>query len=286
METKIKDTFTLPKEKIVVKFIKRNRGMAANVDKNHVISGGMLVNATKKFQAPLQKNGTIANVLTEAEKEHLEKITGLNLSVYGDFWKNHFVSLVKEDAGNLFDLSNPFDYLSYAVLRSLSKHDIAPSWADRNKNLTYQFAITREHEEMAESKQKYDSKKDAFKLYGKIEDNKDMLLGVLKLLTNKPISKDSKLDWLQNEVEKFVDQEPLKFTKLLKDSSLETKLLINDALEKKVIVKKANKYSTADGLDLCNAGEIATFENAIRYLEEPINQEVKTIIEAKVLKAK
>lgn len=286
METKTKSKFTLPNEKVIVKFIRRNRGMAANVDKNHVISGGMLVNSTKKFQAPLQRNGSIANVLTEDEKQYLEEVTGLNLSVYGDFWKRHFVTLVKEDAGNVFDLSNPLDYISYAILRSLHKHEIAPSWADRNKNLTYQFAITREHEEMLESKNKYDSKKEAFKMYGKIEDNKNMLLGVLKLLSNKPISKDSKLEWLQHEVENFVDKEPLKFTKLLKDSSLETKLLINEALEKQVIVKKANKYSTADGLDLCNAGEIATFENAVAYLEEPINQEVRSIIEAKVLKIK
>lgn len=286
MEKTTKGNFTLPNEKIVVKFIRRNRGMAANVDKNHVISGGMLINSTKKFQAPLQRNGSIANVLTDAEKEYLESVTGLNLSIYGDFWKNHFVSLSKEDSLNIFDLSNPIDYLSYAILRSLNKHDIAPSWAERNKNLTYQFAISREDEEMLESKSKHDSKKEAFKIYGKIEDNKEMLLGVLKLLSNKPISKDSKLEWLQHEVEEFVDKEPMKFIKLMKDSSLDTKLLINKALDKGIVEKKSNKYSTVDGLDLCNAGEVATLENAVKYLEDPMNQDVRSVIEAKVSKSK
>jgi hypothetical protein len=278
--------FSLPQEKIVLKYIKRNRGMAANVDKNHVIAGGMLTNSTKKFSAPLQRNGSIKNVLSEDEKTLLEQLTGLNLSVYGDFWQNYYVTLYKEDANNILDLSNPMDYISYKILMSLSKTEIAPSWKERNKNQTYQFAITREHEEMLETKGNYDSKKEAFKLYGKIEDSKEQLLGVLKLLTNKNLSKDSKLDWLQHELEKIIDKEPQKFLSAVKDKSLHSKLLLNNAVEAGVVLKKGNKYSTADGLDLCDAGEIATFENAVRYLDEPKNQEIRSIIEAKIEKSK
>ena len=40
-ETKVSN-FTLPNETVVVRFIKRKRGMAANVADNHIISGGML----------------------------------------------------------------------------------------------------------------------------------------------------------------------------------------------------------------------------------------------------
>ncbi len=285
-DIKNKKSFTLPTETVIVKYIARNRGMASNVDKNHVISGGMLQNSVKKFSAPLQRNGSIANILSKDEKEFLESVTGLDLSVYGDFWHSHFVSLHKEDASNILDLSNPMDYIDYKILLSLNKNDIATSWADRNKNQTYQFAITREHEEMLETKGKYDSKKEAFKLYGKIEDSKEQLLGVLKLLTNKNLSKDSKLDWLQHEVEKVVDKEPQKFLNVVKDKSLFTKILINEAIEKGIVVKKANKYSTVDGLELCEAGEVATFDNAVRYLDELRNQEVRTIIEAKLEKAK
>lgn len=286
MGEKTKGNFELPNEIIIVKYISRNTGMAANVDKNHVIAGGMLTTAVKKYAAPLQRNGSIKNVLSNEEKEYLEDVTGLNLSVYGEFWQNHYVSLYKENANNILDLSNPMDYISYKILTSLSKHDIAPSWKDRNKNLTYQFAITREDEEMLETKSKLDSKREAFMSYGKIMDNKEQLLGVLKLLTNKPLSENSTLDWLQHEVEQFVDKEPTKFLNVVKDKSLFTKLLINNAIDKKVIIKKSNRYSTADGLDLCNAGEIPTLDNAVKYLDEPINQEVRSIIEAKINKAK
>lgn len=287
METKeVKSKFTLPQEIVIVKHIPRRKGMAANVEKDHVISGGMLNTAVKKFCAPLQRNGSVKNVLSDEEKEYLEKETGLNLSVYGDFWRDYYVSLHKDDANNRFDLSSPMDYISIKILESLSKDEIAPSWEARTKNQTYQFAISRGDDEMLEDKRKYDSKKEAFKLYGKIEDDKDKLLGVLKLLTNKPISKDSTLNWLQHKVEEFIDTMPTVFVNVINDKAFYTKMLINSGIEAGVVEQKGNRYKTIDGLDLCNAGEVATFENAVAYLDNPKNQEIRTIIEAKISKVK
>lgn len=286
METKLKvNTFTLPDEVVVVRYINRNKGMAANVDKNHVISGGMMSKAVRKFSTPLMRNGSIANILSSDEKEYIENVTGLNLSVYGDFWNTFRVPLHKEDANNRLDLSNAMDYISYKILESL-KNDIAPTWASRNSKQTYQFAICREDEEMLESKGKYDSKKEAFKMYGKIEEDKDKLLSVLKLLTNKPISPESKLDWLQHKVEEYIDNYAAQFVNVMNDKTLYTKMLINLALDKGIIVKKGTKYQTVDGLDLCNPGEIATFDNAVAYLDNVKNQDVRSLITAKVEKNK
>lgn len=283
MEKTIKSNFTLPTEVITVRYINRNRGMAANVDKNHVIAGGLMSKAVRKFCTPLMRNGSIANVLKNEEKEYLESVTGLNLSVYGDFWNDFRVALHKEDANNRFDLSNPMDFISIKILESL-KNEISPTWATRNSKQTYQFAICREDEEMLENKGKYDAKKEAFKMYGKIEDDKDKLLSVLKLLTNKPISPEVKLTWLQHKVEEFIDNEAAKFVSVMNDKTLYTKMLINTGIDKGVILKKSNKYSTEDGLDLCNSGEIATFDNAIAYLDNPKNQDVRNLIELKINK--
>jgi len=284
-EIKGNSAFTLPNEIVMVKYIPRRKGMAANVDAKHVIAGGMLSNSVRKFAAPLQRNGSVKNVLTEDEKVFLEKKTGLNLSVYGDFWRDFRVSLFKEDANNRFDLSNPMDYISVKLLESL-KDDIALNWADRLSKQTYQFAIARENEEMLESKTKYDSKRQAFMLYGKIMDDREQLIGVLKLLTNKPISKDSSLEWVQHKTEEFLDTYPSLFVNAINDKAFYTKLLLNQAIDSGVVNKNGNKYATSDGLDLCNAGEIATFDNAVLYLDNPKNQEVRTIIEAKINKAK
>jgi hypothetical protein len=286
METKeYKGSFTLPNEIVIVKYINRRRGMAANVEANHVIAGGMLTNAVRKFSAPLQRNGSIKNVLTNEEKLYLESVTGLDLSIYNTaFWGNFRVALHKEDANNRFDLSNPMDYVSIKILESLSKEDIALTWANRNKNQTYQFAISRENEEMMESKGKYDSKRQAFMLYGKIMDDREQLIGVLKLLTNKPISKDSSLEWIQHKVEEYIDTMPSLFVNAVNDKAFYTKLLINTAIDKGVVIKKANKYSTIDGLDLCNSGEIATFDNAVKFLDDVKNQEIRLLVEAKINK--
>lgn len=276
-----KSNFKLPNEVVEVKFIKRKRGMAAgdHITEDHVISGGMLTNSTKRFQAPLLKNGSIANVLTTEEKEFLEEELGLNLSTYGDFWKEYFVTLRKES--NSFDLSNGMDYISVKLLLSC-KDLIAPDWNSRNKKLTYQFVVTKPGAEMKETKKKYDSKKEAFKLYGKIEDDKPQLLGILKLLENKPVSANSAMDWLQTKVEAIIDETPSKFVNLVKDPAFHTMLLINNGLDAGVVQRSGNKYATTDGLDLCEATEVATFDVAVRFLDNPKNQEIRTLIEAKI----
>lgn len=282
-ETKeLKSTFTLPNEIVTVRYIHRNTGMAATVAKDHVISGGMLSNAIRSFCAPVQRNNTVKNILTAEEKEYLEKVTGLNLSVYADFWATFQVKLKKDDAGNIFDLNVPMDYIAIKVLESLSKDDIALNWESRNAKQTYQFAITRENEDVAENKRRYDAKKEAFKLYGKFEDDKDKLLSIYKLLSNKPISKDTKLVWLQSNIEAIIDTEPKKFLGVINDKSFYTKALIQKGLDEGIILKRGNKYSTVDGLELCNAGETPSFDNAVLYLDNPKNQDVRDIIEIKI----
>jgi len=283
VEEKTVEKFVLPNTDIVVKYIHRRKGMASSVNDDHVIAGGMLQGAVNRFSAPLLRNGSIANVLTKEEKETLENLTGLDLSVYGDFWAEHFVSLYKDD--NRFNLANPLDYISYKIMLYL-KDDIAQTWAERNNKQTYKFVITTADEELSEKKVGLDNKKNAFKLYGKIEDDRDKLIGVLKLLSNSPVSKDSALKWLQTKVEEFVDTKPAAFIELLNDTKFETKLLIQNAEEKGVIIKHGNKYKTIDGLDLCENSQNATFENAILYLDNPKHQDVRSFIEAKILNAK
>jgi len=283
MEEKKTSTFTLPNEKVIVKFIPRKKGMAANVAKNHVIAGGMMNRATIKYQAPIQRNGAIANVLTKEEKEFLEDETDLNLSVYSDFFEKFLVPLRKDDASNKLDLSHPMDYISYKIL--MACNEVAPDWEARKLNPEYRFAIVREGEVHDEKKKALDFKKDAFKAYGKIEDDKEKLISVLKLLTNKAIASTSKLNWIQGQVEIIVDENPKGFLKVVKDPNFDVKALINKAVEAKVIIKEGNQYVTVDGVQLAEPGGIATFANAVGFLSDDKNQEIKLLIEARIDKA-
>jgi hypothetical protein len=277
----VKSSFTLPNEVVTVKFVKKRKGMAANVSEDHVISGGMLSGSKKKFTAPIKRTGGIANILTNKEKEYLERETGIDLSIYGEFWHTFSVSLFKEDVNNTFNLNDPLDYISVRLLESLI-NDIARSWKERNNKATYQFAITRPNEITDERKVKLDIKKEAFKLYGKIEDDKDKLLGILKLLSNQPIAKNSTIKWIQGQVEEYVDNKPSSFVSIIKDPSFETKVLINKGIDSGVVIRNGNLYSTVDGLELCEKGEVANFANAVKYLDNLKHQDVRTLVEAKI----
>lgn len=278
-------SFSLPDEKVTVKFIPKKKGMAAHVDDNHVIAGGMLTNAVKTYFCPLQRKGGLANILNKEEKAFLEEATGQNLSVYGDFWSTFSVKLRKDNASNVFDLSDPVGFISIRILENY-KNEIAHSWKERFDRISYQFAITRAGEEMNETKVKLDTKKLAFKLFGKIEDDRDKLLGVLKLLTNQPISSASKLEWLQGIVQGHVDVNPSGFVAIVQDPSFETKIMIKRAVEVGVIKKNGNKYETLDGLELSNPKEVPTFVNTVRYLDNDKNQEIRLLIEARIDNAK
>ena len=281
-EEVIQEEFRLPIKKVVVKFIPRSSPLINGAVENHIAEGGMLTGAVCSYSAPLQKNGTIKNVLTTEEKEHLETITGLNLSVYGDFWKTFRVRLVKDKLGQEFDLSNPIDYISYKVLMSLNKTEISPSWTDRNKLLSYKFAVTEEDEVVTHKKKDFNLKREAYKAYAKIESSAEKVTAVLKLLTNAPISKNTKLSVLQEKLEDYVDNDSAKFLSIVNDASLDTKMLILEGVDVGYIIKTGNRYTTQDGLELCESGEIPLFTNAVRYLDANKNQDIRSLIEAKI----
>jgi len=277
--------FKLPEKKVIVRYIRRKTGMASNVDDKHVISGGMLNGSTRKYCTPLTRQKTIKNVLTSDEKEYLEKTMGIELSVYKniDFWATRTVSLRKGD--NYLDLTNPVDYIDYKILLSNTKH-IVVGLENANNDLNYNFVIIEQGEEGKVKRNQFSTKKEAFKLYSKIEDSQETLRSIVKLVENKAISKTADILWLQGQVESIIENKPEQFVSLLRDVNYEIKLLISNAEDAEVIVRKNRRYSTADGLDLCVEGEIATFENAVRYLSNPLNQEIVDIIEAKTKKVK
>ena len=71
-EVKKDEVFELPESgSVTVIFIKRNKGLSATVDENHVISGGLLEGATRKFCVAPLKGGGLKNVLTKYKMEEL-----------------------------------------------------------------------------------------------------------------------------------------------------------------------------------------------------------------------
>lgn len=284
--SKKEEKFELPNKKVTIKYIPRKTPLAPDASPTHIAYGGMLAGSTVKYSAPLQRNGDIKNVLTNEEKEVLESMTGLNLSIYGEFWDNFYVTLRKDDTSNILDLRNPTDYIQYKVLSAYSGTSIAPSWADRNRILTYKFAITEAEELTIDTNKRYNLKKEAFKLYSRMENNRDTLISVLRLLENKNVSDKTSIDRIQEKVLDYVDNDSAKFLSVANDAKFETKALLMEAVNQGVVKRTGNRYVTVDGLELCESGEIPLFTNAVNYLDSNKNQDVRSLIEAKVLKTK
>lgn len=108
----------LTNERIIVRHIPKQSGIVTNP--KHILYGGMAENAIRSLCAPKLSSGAFINVLTDTEKDYLERIMGLEdnaLSIYkkkDNFWESVYVRLTKQD--NFLNLADPNDYIKYKIL--------------------------------------------------------------------------------------------------------------------------------------------------------------------------
>lgn len=283
----------LRKEKVIVRFIPKKSGIWGDNPK-HVLAGGMAETAKKVFTVPRLASGMYVNVLTDNEKAYLEEIMGLEynaLSVYkkvDNFWDDsneggiNTVTLGKQD--NYLDLSNPEDYIRYKILLA-NKDFIAPSLQDLQNvpKATYQFVIISEGEETKVAKSNMSTTMKCYKEFGKIEDDFDKLKLVIETISNKPISNNTKLEFLQTKANEFIQSNSKLFLDIITDPLLSTKVLIKKCVESGIISNRGNfLYLRSDNTPLCENGEEPTLSTAARYLNNPKHQEILFTLQAKI----
>jgi hypothetical protein len=276
----------LSKDRVLIKFVPKENAMAGN-DPKHVLYGGMAETSTRTYVVPMLRSGQLKDVLTKDEKSFLESYLGLEdnaLSVYNienNFWKKFKVTVRKE--GDSLDLSDGMDYIRYKVL--LANTDlIAPSLQaleDIPKS-TYEFVLIKESESVGATKAKIDTKKEAYKVWGKIDDKADMLRVIIETLTRKPVSSAASVDTLNVTVEGLIEKDPKMFLKVANDEYLPTKVLIRNGIEAGVIINRGGQLYMRDNNEpLCENGE-PTLSVAAGYLNMPKHQNTKLLIVDKV----
>lgn len=283
----------LRNERVIVRFVPRPTAMVQNP--KHILYGGMAETAKRSFVVPrLSSTGAFKNVLTDSEKEFLEKAMGLEynaLSVYkkkDNFWDDSNpmgigrVILHKQD--NYLDLSVPEDYIKYKILLA-NKDQIAGSLReleDRPK-ATYQFVIISENAEAASNLSRMDVTMKCYMEYGKVENDVDTLRVIIELLEGRPLAPKVKLDYLQGKVNEYIQRNPRLFLSTIKDELLPAKVLIKKCVEAGLIGKKNDTYYLRpEGTPLCEMNEESTLNNAARYISSVKRQELKYTLEAKV----
>lgn len=276
----------LSNERVLIKFVPKENAMAGN-DPKHVLYGGMAESSTKTYVVPMLRSGQLKDVLTKDEKAFLESYLGLEdnaLSVYNmenNFWKKFKVTVRKD--GESLNLADAMDYIRYKVL--LANTDlIAASMQvleDKPKS-TYEFVLVRENERIGATKMKVDAKKEAYKIWGKIDSNPDMLRVIIETLTRTPVSSTTPVDELNVTIESLIDKDPKHFIRVAEDEYLPTKVLIRNGIEAGVIINRGGQLYMRDNNEpLCENGE-PTLNVAAGYLNMPKHQNTKLLIEDKV----
>jgi hypothetical protein len=219
---------------VSVKYIsKESNGIK---DAKHVAYGGLLNGAEIAIPAPTMDNGKMKNLLTNEEKAGLEHIlNGVNLSIYGDFWKEGGkayemgilpIYLGKEELR--LDMSDPYEFIKIKVLKACPI--VANSLDEITHRATNRFVLTSASEQMAKEIDKVGNKVSAYKLYVKYEDDKKILRYTLRNL-GRNTNRSHKLDFLQSELHKELEKNPSLLVSIMGDEFLKTKVLLETCYE-------------------------------------------------------
>lgn len=277
----------LRNERVIVRFVPKEGGMITNP--KHILYGGMAEGAVRYFTVPvLQSTGAFKNVLTDAEKEYLEQVMGLEynaLSIYkkeNNYWENFRVRLTKQDT--YLNLSDPNDYIKYKVLLANTNFiaDSLETLQDRPR-ATYQYVLIKEGESEKRESDNISTIMKCYKEYGKIENDADTLKCIVELLDKRPLAKGTKIEFLQGKANTLIQSNPGLFYSTVTDPTLPVKVLIRRAVEEGVISRRGDQYYLkSDNSPLCGSNEEPTLNTAAKYLNLPKNQELKLSIEAKL----
>lgn len=294
MEEKNKESINcLKNEKVIVRRISKQTGLVT--DPKSPLYGGMSETAVKTFMVPRLSSGNLVNVLTDNEKAFLEEAMGLPynaLSIYkkeNNFWTSfenkgcNQVRLTKHDV--YLDLSDPEQYIKYKILLA-NKDFIAPSLKvlEDTPKASYQFVIIGSDDENKMAKQNLNATMASYKEFGKIEDDVDTMRLIIEIIDGRPLSHNTKKEFLQTKIDELIKSNSKLFLNVIKDELLPTKVLIKKCIENGTIVKRGDSfYLREDNMPMCGNNENPTLNNAAIWLNKPKNQEIKLILEAKLV---
>lgn len=297
---KQEDTFVncLRNETVIVRKLPKRTGLVQ--DPKHIMSDGMHENAFRVYCVPkLQKSNNFVNVLTNEEKECLERVMGLEhnaLSIYKqpaekNFWSNanpaglSSVTLKKRD--NIFNLANPTDYIAVKILLA-NKDKICPSMAEYQEKPkeTYEFVVIKEGEENKNTQSNTDATIQAVMRLGKIAEDKEVLRLVVETMLGKKYSDTTSSEWFQTQALDMIKgsaKNAKLFLNILNDDNLDNKVVIRKGISKGLIADRGGFLYIKDGnIPMCGDGEEPRINTAAKWLARPNNQDLLFSLQAKI----
>ncbi len=233
------------------------------------------------YLAPyLTRSGGIYTGLTPEDKdtkEKLERALGQDLTVKWEngqlkgFWANYFIKVGDKEV--YIDLSEPRGELDYLFLRN---HKRVAKSLDK-VSPSHDFIIIDEEEEAKVVNEMNRNRRQALRELDKMSPaDKRRALRIYGF--NPETSNDEMVD---NRLTEIIEKDPKKFFELWVDNKQrDTEFLIKQAVSLNVITKNKTIYKY--GQDIIGH----TLEDAIDYLDNPTNQDIKLAILKNISNAK
>jgi hypothetical protein len=270
MEKKLEVKNVLKNEKVTVTPIfRRGNWLPKGHDGEFMFTG-----AKQRFCVPRLPNGALADPLTEDERKFFESAEGGlslkpgDLSVYkkdDNYWER--MEIVLDKNGVTLDLSNPMDYIRYAILRA-NKHLIAPTLSEALKKASYKFALVKDEEKHVSKVKSADKNKEAWMEFGKISDSPERMMNFLKVY-GKNVAKNSKRDFLVGQISDIIEIDIDGFLKVITDENYSIKCFIHTCIDKGVVIRegKTNYYIPSLEAKFNNLFELINYLNNIENQE-------------------
>jgi hypothetical protein len=275
----------LENKKVAVKVIEKYRtGFSKTSDGSTLYTGCKQI-----FQAPTNSNDRLIPILTEEEQRWFETKMGLSSGSLAfnnkekSFWKDFRITLDKK--GKVLDLSDFEDNLSYRILKVTNT--VANSKEAINV-LQHTFYMVTEDEEQVDNDRLADRHEDAAKLFASISKSDKTMRNILRLL-GKNVTAEANTKWLKGELIKIMDQKAKvagqlnmdDFIRVAGDEQLNNRIFIMDALEIGELFIEGSTYKLRAGDTIGY-----DFDQALSFFNNPKNQQVKLLIEARLLNNK
>lgn len=276
----------LSEEKVFVKFIPST--MNGITDKTHPLHGGLSGNASIGISAPIMSK-RIQHIFTKDELAFLAEELGEDTRPNSTFWRefrrdenNMLVDgfpIYLRKEGAILNKNNAMDFIKIRILQDSDL--IANSVDEINHKKGCRFVLISEKDVYKKEITNISVRQKAVKLFGKYEEDEEVLKYVLRTF-GKSIDSKHKIEFLQKEVWTLSDDNPLAFIATVEDEHLKTKIKINDFLNFKLITKSNNLFYDIDGKPLSLDGEINDIAGTSRYLDSGVGGDFRLGLEAKV----
>ena len=277
-----KDGFALPNEVVQIKYILKQKGNITN--RRHVAYGGMLEGTLQEYAVRMDDDGVVSLNLTQEEKEYIINDLYLDEDAFNSYNEDSYFKKLKVDIGKegiRLDLSKSVDFLKYKLL--LSYTDVfSPDIFSTSSRKTYRYEVVRQKDVIEKSTKRLNYNKEAYKILGRIEGSKEALAGAYRALTSNRVSAESSIEWLAGKVGDLIDQDAKKFVETLSDEHYEAKLFIEKAIDAKAVKRSKGLYYTSEGVELAEEGMKPSLINAINFLNNISNQDIKLLISTKM----